>query len=55
MFVTVLDEYSLILSKREAVTDNTCTCTVVPIKSDSDDIFCLQLLSKSLSCTLHLS
>ena len=31
-----------------------CT-TVVPTKSDSDAIFCLQLLSKTLTCTLHLS
>ena len=30
-------------------------CTVVPTKSDSDVIFCLQLLSKILTCTLHLS
>ena len=29
--------------------------TVVPTKSDSDEIFCLQLLSKTLQCTLHLS
>ena len=29
--------------------------TVVPTKSDSDVIFCLQLLSKILTCTLHLS
>ena len=28
--------------------------TVVPTKSDSDVIFCLQLLSKTLTCTLHL-
>ena len=28
--------------------------TVVPTKSDSDVILCLQLLSKTLSCTLHL-
>ena len=28
---------------------------VVPNKSDSDVIFCLQLLSKTLTCTLHLS
>ena len=26
-----------------------------PTKSDSDLIFCLQLLSKTLTCTLHLS
>ena len=29
--------------------------TVVPNKSDSDVLFCLQLLSKTLTCTLHLS
>ena len=29
--------------------------TVVPTKSDSDVILCLQLLSKTLKCTLHLS
>ena len=29
-------------------------CTVVPTKSDSDDIFCLQPLSKTLTFTLHL-
>ena len=28
--------------------------TVAPTKSDSDFIFCLQLLSKTLTCTLHL-
>ena len=29
--------------------------TVVPTKSDSDVVFCLQLLSETLTCTLHLS
>ena len=29
--------------------------TVVPTKNDSDVILCLQLLSKTLTCTLHLS
>ena len=29
--------------------------TVVPTKSDSDVILCLQLLSKKLTCILHLS
>ena len=29
--------------------------TVVSAKSDSDVMFCLQLLSKTLTCTLHLS
>ena len=31
------------------------TCTVVPTKSDSDIKFCLQLLSKILTCPLHLT
>ena len=31
------------------------TSTAVPTKSDSDEIFCLQLLGKILTCTLHLS
>ena len=31
------------------------TCTVVPTKSDSDVVFCLHLLSKTLTCTLHFS
>ena len=29
--------------------------TVVPTKSDSEAMLCLQLLSKTLMCTLHLS
>ena len=29
--------------------------TVLPTKSDSDVILCLRLLSKTLTCTLHLS
>ena len=29
--------------------------TVVPTENDSDVIFCLQLLSKILTCTLYLS
>ena len=28
--------------------------TVMPAKSDSDVVFCLQLLSKTLTFTLHL-
>ena len=28
--------------------------TVMPAKSDSDVIFCLQLFSKTLTCTHHL-
>ena len=31
------------------------SCTVVPTKSDSDVIFCLQLFSRTLTCTFHLS
>ena len=31
------------------------SATIVPAKSDSDVILCLQLLSKILTCTLHLS
>ena len=29
--------------------------TVLPTKSDSDAVFCLQLLSKALTCSPHLS
>ena len=35
--------------------DGMIIVTVVPTKSDSDVMFCLQLLSKTLTCTLHLS
>ena len=28
---------------------------IVPTKSDNDVILCLQLVSKTLTCTLHLS
>ena len=31
------------------------TFNVMPTKSDSDVILCLQLLSKTITCTLHLS
>ena len=34
---------------------NFLSSTVVPTKIDSDIILCLQLLSKTLLCTLHLS
>ena len=33
----------------------TTQATVVPTKSDSDVILCLQLLSKIPMCTLHLT
>ena len=29
--------------------------TILPAKSDSDVVFCLQLLSKTLTFTIHLS
>ena len=32
-----------------------CGITVLPTKSVSDKMFCLQLLSKTLTSTLHLS
>ena len=37
------------------IIDKNVLFTVVPSKSDSDVIFCLQLLSKTLTCTHHLS
>ena len=37
------------------IKEETMIATVVPTKSDSDVIFCLQLLGKTLACTLHLS
>ena len=37
------------------VTKNTGTSTAMPTESDSDVMLCLQLLSKTLTCTLHLS
>ena len=33
----------------------TVSATVVPTKSDSDVTYCLQLSSKTLTCTIHLS
>ena len=37
------------------IIDKNVLFTVVPTKSDSDVIFYLQLLSKTLTCTHHLS
>ena len=34
---------------------NVCGTSFVLSKSDSDVMLCLQLLSKTISCTLHLS
>ena len=42
--------------KKSLNTRLTCTNgTVVPTKSDRDVILCLQLLSKILTCTIHLN
>ena len=42
--------------KKEKKKNHSCTNgTVVPTKSDRDVILCLQLLSKILTCTIHLS
>ena len=34
--------------------DEFSEATVMPAKSDSDVVFCLQLVSKTFFCTLHL-
>ena len=39
----------------EAGQANLSLTTVLPARSDSDIVFWLQLLSKTLTCTLHLS
>ena len=41
-------------SRKSEYTEMRLFATVVPTKSDSDVILCLQLLSKTLTCTLHL-
>ena len=48
---TVLTSLHLFTSRPVVSVSN----TVVPTKSDSDVIFCLQLLSKTLTCTIRLS
>ena len=47
--------YSYNISHRNILNALIAGITVVPTKSDSDVILCLQLLSKTLTCTLHLS
>ena len=47
-------ESDAVMAKRMITLANS-VITVVPTKSDSDVIFCLQLLGKTLACTLHLS
>ena len=43
------------IGHKKKVTVSDLFATVVPTKSDSDVIFCLHLLSKTLTCTLHWS
>ena len=43
------------MSLMSAHADEFSEATVMPAKSDSDVVFCLQLLSKTLTCTLHLN
>ena len=50
---TNIDSLSVIL--KQLVNYAVARTTVVPTKSDSDVIFCFQLLSSTLICTLHLS
>ena len=50
-----LDELGIYWWIQDHKTRKQWTSTVVPTKSDSDEIFCLQLLNKTLTCTLHLS
>ena len=52
---TIMTEASLKVAYIANNLDPDQTTTVVPAKSDSDIIFCLQLLCKTFTCTLHLS
>ena len=53
--VLILNTFS-ITKFREVLSYHRATCTYCPARqSDSDVVFCLQLLSKTLTCTLHLS
>ena len=53
--VSKLNFVDLAGSERLSKTRVSNSSTVVPTKSDSDVILSLQLLSKTLTCTLHLS
>ena len=53
IFEQWLDQW--LLSHHSRCIDSQCQTTVLPAKSDSDLVFCLQLLSKTLICTLHLN
>ena len=44
-----------ICEEHTGTSDEEHTGNVVPTKSDSDVILCLQLLSKTLTCALHFS
>ena len=43
------------LLEEVSVNNSLSKYTIVPAKSDSDVVFCSQLLSKTLTCTLHIS
>ena len=45
----------IVFSLQYRVLDLRKSGTVLPAKSDSDILFCLQLFNKILTCTLHLS
>ena len=47
--------FSVTMSVDKQIIISGIVCTVLPAKSDSDAVFCLQLLSKTLTCTLNLS
>ena len=50
-----LNQYLAISGPQDKVLPRFFIGTVAPTKSDSDVILCLQSLSKTLTCTLHLS
>ena len=50
----LLLKYKKFSARMDLLTDKLAT-TIVPTKSDSDAILCLPLLSKTLTCTPHLS
>ena len=53
--IIVYYRYQVLKSGKEKYLYTYTDTTVVPTKSDSDIKLCLQLLSKTLTCTLHLS
>ena len=63
MFVSCLIKFSYFVSHQQTIELNSTNhlpyfiqhSIVVPTKSDSDEIVCLQSLRKTLTCTLHPS